>query len=363
VKRAAFFAISLTLLTSSALAKPTMPDQTPADRIRRNLERTLKANPKDADAWLALARLDSQQFVYGEKQDPDLVLEEHGAVGDPARKTAAIAEFKKALDARPACAVCALGLGNILERGKDRDEDAALAAYRKAWSLSVDGDAKQTEIMPVANAEVSVEAGTAILGILEPRKSAADAKEIETIKQHIAAMQKKPHAVSPVIFGMAGARELSSLLAPGETASFDLDSMGGSRWPWIAPTTAVLVWDPHATGRIVDGRQLFGNVTWHLLFRSGYDALAALDDDGDGALSGAELAGIAVWRDANGNGVSDAGEVDSLDDLGIVRIAARNERVRDGVPANRSGIVFRDGWTVPSWDWTPSAIAPSAAGF
>ena len=104
-------------------------------------------------------------------------------------------------------------------------------------------------------------------------------------------------------------------------------------------------------------------MTWHLLFRDGYEAVAALDDDGDGWLTGAELAGISVWRDANADGVSDPGEVESAADAGIDRIAARSERMRDGVPSHSAGIRFRDGWTVPSWDWSPRAIAPRAAGF
>jgi hypothetical protein len=51
--------------------------------------------------------------------------------------------------------------------------------------------------------------------------------------------------------------------------------------------------------------------------------LAALDDDHDGILTGKELAGLALWRDANGNGVADPGEVKPLSAYGIVALSCR----------------------------------------
>jgi hypothetical protein len=63
---------------------------------------------------------------------------------------------------------------------------------------------------------------------------------------------------------------------------------------------------------IESGRQLFGSVTWWMFWRDGYQAPAALDDDGNGWLEGNELAGIAIWRDLNGNGVCDPSEIISL---------------------------------------------------
>ena len=53
----------------------------------------------------------------------------------------------------------------------------------------------------------------------------------------------------------------------------------------------------------------------------------AYDSDGDGALTSAdaEWSSFAVWQDANSNGVADAGEVHTLDDMGIVSIGLGTE--------------------------------------
>lgn len=44
----------------------------------------------------------------------------------------------------------------------------------------------------------------------------------------------------------------------------------------------LLVRDPQHKSKIESGRQLFGNVTWWMFWRNGYQALAALDDTMDG---------------------------------------------------------------------------------
>jgi hypothetical protein len=125
----------------------------------------------------------------------------------------------------------------------------------------------------------------------------------------------------------------------------------------VKPGTAILVWDPKATGRIESGRQLFGSVTWWIFWRDGYAALDALDDDRDGWLSGEELKGLAVWVDRNGNGVSDAGEVMSVESLGVEGISARWTG-RDGAsPMNRFGIRLNDGSVVGSWDWVVEPVS------
>ena len=84
------------------------------------------------------------------------------------------------------------------------------------------------------------------------------------------------------------------------------------------------MFDPYDTSRITSGLQLFGNVTFWLFWNTGYDALQALDDDGDELLREEELAGLAVWRDANADGVSHPGEVVSLVAAGIIELSTRH---------------------------------------
>ena len=63
------------------------------------------------------------------------------------------------------------------------------------------------------------------------------------------------------------------------------------------------------------------------------DALAALDDNGDGVLSGKELDGLALWHDANGNGVCDPGEVKPLSEY----IAGKRRASTSATRTTRTG--------------------------
>ena len=150
---------------------------------------------------------------------------------------------------------------------------------------------------------------------------------------------------------------LAGLLAPGRIVRFDLAGDGRpERWPWVAPETGILVWDPRGTGQIVSGRQCFGSSTWSMFWKDGYEPLAALDNDTDGWLAGEELHGLAVWQDRDGDGQSDPGEVRQLAAAGVERIATRAAGRHDGVPYHPGGIRLRDGTALPTYDWTPTSL-------
>jgi hypothetical protein len=164
-------------------------------------------------------------------------------------------------------------------------------------------------------------------------------------------------ATTPIVFSMAPTAHLEEMLARDVAVDFDLRGYGvRERWSWIAPELGLLVWDPHGEGRIESARQLFGGYTFEMFYRDGYEALAALDDDGDGQLTGRELAGIRVWFDRNSDGISEPGEVVSLEDLGIESIATTAPAL-DGVhPMHPAGLTLRDGRTLPTWDWLTSPV-------
>jgi hypothetical protein len=90
-----------------------------------------------------------------------------------------------------------------------------------------------------------------------------------------------------------------------------------------------------------------------VFWSDGFEALRALDDNRDGELTGAELGGLALWRDANMNGVSEPGEVLPVEVHGIAGLAVRGERTRRDLITARGGVRFDDGATRPLYDWTP----------
>jgi hypothetical protein len=172
--------------------------------------------------------------------------------------------------------------------------------------------------------------------------------------------EKRRTRITPIVLPLGAARTLDALLPAGRSATFDLDGDGVAEpWPWLAPDAALLVWDPAGRGEIRSGRQLFGSVTWWMFFRDGYEALIALDDDADGWLQGGELEGLALWQDADGDGVCGPGEVRPLRAHGITALQTRAVAGPDGVLQAREGARFADGHVVPTFDWTPAPLAPA----
>ncbi|WP_439866008.1 calcium-binding protein [Pseudomonas syringae] len=129
---------------------------------------------------------------------------------------------------------------------------------------------------------------------------------------------------SPIILDLDG--DGIETLAVG-ASHFDLDNDGLSeRAGWVSPDDGLLVHDRNGDGRISNGSELFGN---HSLLndgttaQNGYQALAEYDNNGDGVIDANDTAysALQVWRDANGNGISDMGELQSLAAAGVVSIS------------------------------------------
>src|SRR5690606_24070454 len=142
---------------------------------------------------------------------------------------------------------------------------------------------------------------------------------------HINVIEKLNRAITPIVLPTEAGLSFDDVVDRSAAVVFDLDGTGATRWQWISPQGAWLVYDPGEGGAIISGLQLFGNVTFWLFWDHGYDALAALDDDGDGWLRGEELTGLAAWQDVDADGVSDPGEVQPLGSLEIIGIAVDSE--------------------------------------
>src|SRR5262249_49952661 len=133
---------------------------------------------------------------------------------------------------------------------------------------------------------------------------------------------------------------------------FDLRGYGPrEQWTWIKPELGLLVWDPLESGEVKSAHQLFGGYTFQIFRKTGYDAMAALDDNANGVLSGAELEGMSVGFDRNGDGRWTATEVTPLRELGVEAIAV-TATTQDGAhPMNPRGLLMKDGRVLPTWDW------------
>ena len=202
------------------------------------------------------------------------------------------------------------------------------------------------------------------LKLVENRKnnSAQDKARVKEVKAALSKLKALPPntAMTPIVLSFEPSSTLSQLMS-GQSAKFDLDGTGRSQtWSWVKPETGILCWDPDRAGKITSGRDLFGSVSWWIFFDTGYAAMDALDDNRDGCLAGDELKGLAVWFDRNSDGISDAGEVLSVESLGIASLSCRATADSEGCPSNPQGMTLADGRVLPTYDWIAKSVAEPA---
>ena len=402
-------AFSLPFILEAIVMMPATVN-VPVNRLILNTAKYVKEHPKDSEGYYRLGRLHSFAFAGNSKTEEYKLFEsaalpqapfvepvprqERSVPGKilPAgarwHLSESLRSYRRASELHPRQPLAYLGLGWMLEQGAlfadqvdapftkpprrasaQEWRTAALAIYRHMASNPEDlFDAGSVHLESPEG--MRLEASRAILRLLpgpnlSPEEK-ADTDRARKVNEDAEERAKKnpesvPRIISPIIFPLRGPAPLEALLAPGRVVSFDLAGNGvPTKWPWVNFDASFLVWDPANQQRIESGRQLFGSVTWWMFWRDGYAALAALDDDGNGWLEGDELAGIAIWRDVNGNGVCDPGEVISLRDAGIVRIAVRASGRTNGMPFNSQGIQLSDQTFRPTYDWTPESIVMGA---
>lgn len=338
----------------------------PVRRLAQNIERQIASNPDDIQLRMNLARLHAMAYAL-KVTEIDTVTRKGrvqpffghdvphmpGPVRAPMsreHRERASADLARALQAysdvvmrAPDHAVARLGYAWTLEQSGQADK--AVEQYRKAVELAWPTDRKEDAFWVDP---VTVEAAGRLTELLDPVK---DAKEIAALEQKKAELDGKGRMITPITVPLDG--PLEPPVDPAARVIFDADGSGlQHRWTWIRNDAAWLVYDADGAGRITSALQWFGNVTFWLFWDNGYDALRALDDNGDGELRGGELRHLALWRDANANGLSETGEVQPLSAFHIVAISC--DYVQGGgtdvAAVSRAGVTFADGSTRPTFD-------------
>jgi tetratricopeptide (TPR) repeat protein len=237
----------------------------------------------------------------------------------------------------------------------------AQADFLRAFELSQAKD-KELEYQPLTGLEgiVSHEAGEAFLAMVKELGAKVSAEleaQAATVRKHVEALKKlRRGKITPIVLSLRPAARLTELLAAKTKVRFDLDGDGASElWSWVKPTTGFLVWDPRGLGVVRSGRTLFGAYTFRMLSAHGYASLARLDFDLDDWLTGVELEGLSVWFDRNQNGVSDPGEVKTLEKLGIVGLATAPTGREGSSWRSEGGLRLRSGARLTTWDWVTHA--------
>ncbi|MEO7178944.1 MAG: calcium-binding protein, partial [Allosphingosinicella sp.] len=100
---------------------------------------------------------------------------------------------------------------------------------------------------------------------------------------------------------------------------FEFDDDGfGERTGWVRGDDGFLVRDSNGNGHIDNVSEMFGNRA-----TPGFAVLSAYDLNADGVIDAADAvySELRVWQDRDQDGITDAGELKSLADLGIVSIS------------------------------------------
>lgn len=141
----------------------------------------------------------------------------------------------------------------------------------------------------------------------------------------------------PLIIDLDGDGQIPTL-AEGTGAHFDFDANGfAESGGWVGQADGLVVRDLNGNGSIDSGRELFGDQTLlpsGALAANGFAALAALDSNGDGKVNAQDAAWseLRVWRDANSNGRTDAGELLSMEEAQVAGINTSFSTVNQGDP-------------------------------
>jgi hypothetical protein len=361
------------LFDSSAEAifrKPEL-DKIPVERLVKNLESMAKKETKGFTAQYNLARVHAMAYalktdtVEINKRSPESGawfgftpgIIPFKAVEAPDKEKAAVAKkhldraievYKELVENQPMYLPGKLGLAWSLEQAGDKE--AAIDGYREVASKAWEEDRKKKS-GPLGGNFVTKEAVGYLIPLLDPKK---DGNEIDDLKARIAFLNKLPRPVTPIAIPLKDGLNARDIEDRAASVRFDVDGSDLDRkWTWITKDAAWLVHDPKHTGKISSGLQLFGNVSFWCFWDNGYEAMRSLDDNGDGKLSGAELDGLALWHDANGNGVCDAGEVRSLSHYGIVGLSCEwqtDTQHPDRIAVSPRGVVLQNGATRPSFD-------------
>ena len=138
----------------------------------------------------------------------------------------------------------------------------------------------------------------------------------------------------------------------GSTVAFDFGGDGfAERTGWVSPDDGFLVIDKNQNDSVDSASELFGSPS-----QDGFEVLETLDTNGDARIDAQdeEFTKLRVWRDLDGDGASDAGELQTLADAGIVAIELTREAING--TNNGNGVGFQANFV---WDDDTTGIAQS----
>jgi hypothetical protein len=346
--------------------------QVPVARLAANLEKQLAASPGDADLHIKLGRLYGMAYAVNSDSvpvasyphtttddiwfghEPNLVPHRPAPAAPEARSQAAreylrrsLEHYRAALASDSSSLLARLGHAWTLEQSGEKQ--AAAAEYRRVIEQAWPKEQTATRAR-LGSRFFTQEAAEYLIPLLDPER---DAAELAELTARATQLRRVPRPITPIAVPLSDRTSPRAIIDLEAQVPFDADGSGQRQnWTWISDDAAWLVYDAAGSGSIGSALQWFGDVTFWLFWKTGYEALRALDDDGSGELTGRELRYLALWRDTDRNGTSDPGEVQPLERYGVAALSCRDEPGDGWLVAARSGrgVRLKDGRVRPTYD-------------
>jgi hypothetical protein len=366
-----FFLVFFTLAEAKYAVQQL--EQVPVERVIENLEKRFKGNAgslseSTTSLVLPLARLHVMAYVLPGKivgVSKETGMEniwgyaspiEHfhpieKAKGSAKDRDRALELYGMVLKKDPKNWIARLGVAWTHDQSGRRTE--ALGEYRAILKDSLASfDQKERGLLGY---DVGAEAATYLVTMLDKKKDAIEVKQVQDEQAKLYTQLSRTRVISPLVIPNRAGLSLGEMIDTNSKVRFDLDGSGApAYWGWLNPNSAFLVYRDRSNRAIESGFQLFGSVTFNAFWANGYDALSSLDDNGDGKISGDELRGIGLWTDANQDGISQAWEIVDAREFGITEISTAHETAPGVTLRNLTGVRFKNGTLLPSYDWMPT---------
>ena len=179
--------------------------------------------------------------------------------------------------------------------------------------------------------------------------------------------QTRDAGITPIVLDLDG-NGIQTIARADAGGSFDLFGNGKAVVSgWISGGDGFLAIDTNGNGKIDGIGELFGGNGKG----DGFAKLASFDSNGDGLVNDLDAAfgQLMVWRDANGNHATDAGELVSLADAGVASLTVAYTELpqldaQGNLHLERSTATMTDGMSIAMTDvyFNVSAEDAAAAG-
>ncbi|MBV7534453.1 carboxypeptidase regulatory-like domain-containing protein [Duganella sp. sic0402] len=171
-------------------------------------------------------------------------------------------------------------------------------------------------------------------------------------------------AITPIAIDLNG-DGIHTIAREDMTGSFDLLGTGKAiQSGWLSKGDGFLAIDRNGNGAIDDISELFGGASKG----SGFAKLASYDSNGDGVVDAhdADFASLLIWQDANSDGKTDAGELMTLTQAGVISLTVAHTELpfldaNNNLHLERSSVTLANGKSADMTDVYFNVAASDAA--